>query len=135
MEKPLTAKQEAFAQAVADGMTLTDAFKRSYDTTKYTPKSVNEKASQLMANVKIKSRIEELKAKLEAKALWSREDSVNVLKQVAKLGLDPESHAKAADAVNAVATLNKMHGYDAPQQIELQGTGEIRLNIVRGGSV
>jgi len=121
VEKPLTAKQEAFAQAVADGMTQSDAYRKAYDTKTKSDKSVNEVSSQLMANLKVASRVAELRAKLEAKALWSREDSVNVLKQVAKLGLDSESHAKVADAVNAVQALNKMHGYDAPTKVEHSG--------------
>ena len=120
-EKPLTPKQEAFAQAVADGMTQSDAFRRAYDTSNYTDKSVNEKASQLMADVKIKSRVEGLKAKLEAKALWSREDSVNTLKRIVELALDVDGHAKAGDGVNAVQALNKMHGYDAPTKVEHSG--------------
>jgi hypothetical protein len=121
VEKPLTAKQEAFAQAVADGMTQSDAYRQAYNAEKMSDKQVWEEASKLFSNPKVSQRVAQLRAKLEAKALWSREDSVKVLKQVAKLGLDPESHAKAGDAVNAVQALNKMHGYDAPTKVEHSG--------------
>ena len=134
MEKPLTAKQEAFAQAVADGMTQSDAYRKSYDTSKMTPKSVNEKASELMAHVKVTARVAELKAKLSDEVFWTRKEAAEVLRKAINLGLDAESHGKLSDAVKSVEVLNKMTGFEAPQVVEFKGTGEIRLNIVRGGS-
>jgi hypothetical protein len=135
VEKPLTAKQEAFAQAVADGMTQSDAYRQCYDTKTKSDKSVNEIASQLMANLKISSRVAELKAKLSDEILWTRKEAAEVLRKAINLGLDAESHGKLSDAVKSVEVLNKMTGFEAPQVVEFKGMGEIRLNIVRGGSV
>lgn len=120
-KKPLTPKQEAFAQAVADGMTQSDAYRSAYDTKTKSETLVAKEASLLMANRKISVRVKDLKAKLEAKALWTREDSVNALKRIVALALDAEAHAKVGDGVNAVQALNKMHGYDAPTKLEHSG--------------
>jgi phage terminase small subunit len=59
----LTPQLEKFAQAVASGKSLSDAYRASYKvrpTTK--PESVNEKASALAADVKVQSRVRALQA-------------------------------------------------------------------------
>jgi phage terminase small subunit len=60
----LTSKQEAFAQAVAGGMTQADAYRSSYDVKTATAKSIQELASTLMKNVKVASRVTSLKREL-----------------------------------------------------------------------
>lgn len=58
----LTPKQEAFAQAVASGMSQSDAYRAAYTVREGTkPESINQKASQIMAEVKVRSRVEELR--------------------------------------------------------------------------
>jgi len=58
----LTPKQEAFAQAVASGMSQSDAYRAAYKIRQDTkPDSVNQAASRVMANVKVASRVEELR--------------------------------------------------------------------------
>jgi hypothetical protein len=134
-EKPLTAKQEAFAQAVADGMTQSDAYRKAYDTKTQSDNLISKEASKLMASRIISVRVEELRAKLSDEIMWTRKEAAEVLRKAIGLGLDVEGHGKVADAVKSVEVLNKMTGFEAPQQVEFKGMGEIRLNIVRGGSV
>ena len=122
LDKPLTPKQEAFAQAVAGGMSQSDAYRKAYNAGNMGDQSVWVNASKLMSDAKVSLRVADLKAKLEAMALWSREDSVNTLKRIVELALDADGHAKAGDGVNAVQVLNKMHGYDAPTKLEISGT-------------
>jgi hypothetical protein len=58
----LTPKQEAFAQAVASGMSQSDAYRAAYkvrDNTK--PETVNQQASRIMADRKVAARVEELR--------------------------------------------------------------------------
>ena len=112
----LTAKQEQFAQAIASGMNQSDAYRSAYDAGKMTAKSVNEKASALASDVKVSSRLAELKAALAAKAMWTREDSVYALREIAT-----DSEAKAAEKVSAIKELNLMHGFNAPLDINLGG--------------
>ena len=89
--KPLTDKQEKFVMAVVQGMTQADAFRHAYDTSKYTEKSIHEKASQLMTNVKIKSRYEELRGKvvehMEKKAIVTVEGLLNDLQMIKETSL------------------------------------------------
>ena len=112
----LTAKQEAFAQAVSGGMNQSDAYRAAYDAGNMKPDVVNVKASQLAANGNVSVRIAELKAALASKALWSREDSVYALREIAT-----DSEAKAAEKVSAIKELNLMHGFNAPTKLELGG--------------
>lgn len=113
----LTPKQEKFAQCVADGMTQADAYRSAFDvrpTTK--PESVIRSASELMSDPNISSRVAELRQQLSEKALWTRQNSVQALISVLS---NPESQK---DVIAAVKELNAMHGYNAPQKMELGGT-------------
>lgn len=112
----LTAKQEAFAQAVSGGMNQSDAYRSVYDAGNMKPDVVNVKASQVMADGKVTVRVAELKAALAAKALWTREDSVYALRNIAT-----DSEARAAEKVSAIKELNLMHGFNAPTKLELGG--------------
>ena len=75
----MTHKQEAFAQAIASGKTQADAYRLAYNADNMKDASVWSKASVLMSDVKVTSRVEELRGKLEKKELWTREMSVKVL--------------------------------------------------------
>ena len=88
--KPLTHKQEKFVLAVVEGMTQADAYRHAYNTDKMTPKSIHEKASVLMADVKVKSRYDELMDKVrksaEDKAIITVEEVLKEIKDL--LGTD-----------------------------------------------
>jgi hypothetical protein len=113
----LTPKQEAFAQAIADGMTQADAYRTAFNvkpTTK--PQSIWDSASKVIANPEVAQRVAELKDKLEKKALWSREMSVKALVksyQLAEKGQNPQA------MTGAIKEINAMHGFNAPQKIDI----------------
>lgn len=113
----LTPKQEKFAQCVADGMTQADAYRTAFDvgaTTK--PETVQANASRLMADSTVSARVAELRQQLSQNALWTRQNSVQALISVLS---NPESQK---DVIAAVKELNAMHGFNAPQKMELAGT-------------
>ena len=118
--KSLTPKQEAFAKAVAGGMSQSDAYRSAYSAGNMSDKTINEKASVELAKDKVRARVNELQSKLaavtEKKDLWNKEMSIKVLGQVAQRGV------KDGDRVRAIAELNKMHGWHAPTQHEVTGT-------------
>ena len=121
----LTSKQEAFAQAVADGMSQADAYRAAYNTEKFKPEALWVNASKLMADARVSLRVAELRAALAEKALWKREDSVKILAEIAGAG------EKDADRVRAVAELNKMHGFEAPQKVDhLNSDGSLRPTTI-----
>lgn len=112
----LTAKQEKFAQCIADGMNQADAYRAAYDAANSKPETVQKRASELMQNGEVAGRVRELQERMASLALWSREDSVRELAKIAK-GEDAE--AKPSDKVNAIKALNTMHGYDAPTELHV----------------
>lgn len=126
----LTAKQEAFAQSIADGLSQSDAYRASYATGKMADKTVWVKASELMADGKVAGRVAELREALSSKQLWTREQSVAVLRD--KVINDGES-PKAA-LVAAVKELNSMYGFNEPAKVDLthKGIGRIVLEAADG---
>jgi hypothetical protein len=75
----LTSKQEAFAQAVAKGLTLADAYRQSYCADKMKDGSIWSEASALMSNPKVTSRVGDLQQAKEDKTLH---DSVRLRRLV-----------------------------------------------------
>lgn len=115
----LTAKQEEFCQAIADGMTQADAYRTAYNSEAMKSASIHKRASELMANGEIAGRVEELRAMLTAQALWTREDSVRELSGIAT---DRTGETKPSERVSAIKELNAMHGYNAPSKVDLSSS-------------
>ena len=116
----LTAKQEAFAQAIADGMTQADAYRTAYDAEGMTDNTIYVKASELIRNDKVAERVKELKSMLVEKVLWTRDMSVKALVQTFK-------ESSGSVKVAAVKELNAMHGYNEPSKLHVEGN----IGIVR----
>lgn len=57
----LTAKQEAFAQAVVTGKTQADAYRHAFNATKMKAETIQSKACLLMADGKVRARVAELR--------------------------------------------------------------------------
>ena len=114
-EVKLTAKQEAFAQGIADGLGQADAYRMAYDAEGMKENSVYVNASKLMKNAKVAQRISELRSEVQEKQLWSREMSVKALVQAYREG-------SGAVKVSAVKELNAMHGYNEPAKLNISGS-------------
>ena len=65
----LTPKQEKFVQALVSGKSQYEAYKEAYNATNMKDKTIDERASVLFKNDKIKTRYNEFKNKLEEKML------------------------------------------------------------------
>lgn len=117
----LTAKQEAFCQAIADGMTQADAYRTAYNAVNMKPESVQVKACELTKDGKISVRVAELKSALSEKQLWTREKSVKALINAYKVA---EDGGQSTAMTAAVKELNVMHGYNAPIALDLTTLGE-----------
>lgn len=116
----LTFKQEAFAQAIADGMTQADAYRAAYDAEGMSDGAIYVEASKLIDRPNVAQRVKELKEALSEKVLWTREMSVRALK---------ETYETSAGSVRvaAVKELNAMHGYNEPSKLHVEGN----IGIVR----
>jgi len=122
----MTPQQERFAQEVASGKSQSEAHRIAYPkSAKWKPSALWSSASALLAKREVSARVDAIRAELAERAIWSREQSVKVLSEVAASG------EKDADRVRAVAELNKMHGFEAPQRIEHSGGMSVSL-VVRG---
>ncbi|MGL4639753.1 MAG: terminase small subunit [Shewanella sp.] len=112
----LTAKQEAFAQGIADGLGQADAYRMAYDADGMKDESIYPQASKLMKNPKVATRIGELKAQVADKQLWTREMSVKGLMSAYRIALEAKS---STGMTGAVKELNIMHGYNEPTKLSV----------------
>lgn len=80
----LTPKQEAFAAGVAQGLSQAEAYRRAFpNSTKWKDESVWVRASRLMGDANVQSRIEELMAKAAAANEVTQERIVKELARIA----------------------------------------------------
>ena len=75
----LTGKQEKFVQALVAGKSQREAYKEAYNAAKMKDKTIDERASVLFKNDKVKTRYNELLEEHKNKALYTREEMVNDL--------------------------------------------------------
>jgi phage terminase small subunit len=126
----LTAKQEAFIQAVVSGMNNSEAYRSVYYAEGMKPETINRNAHSLANDSKIATRIAEIregvKEELVEKLLWTREDSVKALCSVI------EKPDKKSDIVAAVKELNSMHGFNEPIKIHQTGDNGPRVIEILG---
>lgn len=104
----LTAKQEAFCQGVGTrGETLTQAYRSAYDCQNMAPSTVNEHACRLMANDKIKARVNAL---AQAKMAKSSHDAAFIKARVIeRLQIEANDTKNPASVrVRALELLGKM---------------------------
>jgi hypothetical protein len=120
----ITAKQEAFSQAVAGGMTQADAYRASYDANEMLDKTIIEEASRVAADRNVSARVTSLKEAIAIAAIWTRLDSVQTLAEIAK-----DTEARANEKVSAIKELNSMHGFNAPTKHEIAGTFNINVGF------
>jgi phage terminase small subunit len=123
----LTPKQEAFCQAICNGMNQSDAYRLAYNAANMKQETVNKRASELVNNGEVKGRVQELRDNLEAKQLWTREQSINKAVEAIEMAC---KNGKPLEILKGVEVLNKMHGYDAPIKHDVKSTGGFNINIV-----
>lgn len=123
MAMALTAKQEAFCQGIADGLTQAEAYRRAYNAKNMKDSTIHVKASELMADGKIAGRVQQMRDALAQAMIWRREDSVVVLAEIARA----KEEAPQSARVSAVKELNAMHGFNEPTKVDV-GLQVLRLN-------
>jgi hypothetical protein len=122
----LTPKQEAFAIAVASGMTQADAYRSAYNVKPETKPEVTQvKASQLMADGKIRVRVEELKKPIIEAAGITLESHLARLEHLGKKAEDAESYTAAISAEVARGKVAQLY----TERIEHTGNFSIGVRI------
>lgn len=103
----LTPKREAFAQAVASGMTQADAYRSSFKAEKMKPETIQSAASRLMADSKVSARVEEIRAPIVQKAQITLESHLERLKQLSEKA---EQEGQLSAAITAEVSRGKASG-------------------------
>ena len=122
----LTPKQEAFAIAVASGMTQADAYRSAYNVNPTTKPEVTQvKASQLMADGKIRVRVEELKKPIIEAAGITLESHLARLEHLGKKAEDAENYTAAISAEVARGKVAQLY----TDNINVTGNFNVGINI------
>lgn len=120
----LTPKQDRFAQAIAlEGMNKSDAYRTAYDTSRMTDKTVNEKASILASNDKVRARIKELGEQAVSPKIISAQKRKEWLTEVIN---NPEVDINAR--LRASDQLNRMEG-EYVQKVETELKNAVSIHI------
>lgn len=119
----LTAKQEKFVQNIIDGMSQADAYRSAYNTKRMTDKTVWEKASKLMADGKVRARLQELRDLMMSPSIMSAQERLEYLtrvingeemEEVPQIVNDQVKVVKVPTTLktklNAIDIMNKMQG-------------------------
>lgn len=94
----LTPKQEAFCLAYLETGNASEAYRRAYDCTNSKPESVNRLAKAQLDNVKIASRIEELRAPVRERAQLTLESHLARLDELSRKAEDEGQYSAAITA-------------------------------------
>ena len=96
----LTPKQETFVKAIVlDGMNYSDAYRAAYNTKGMSDKTINEKASRMKDEDKIRARIKELSAEIDSPRIMTVTKRAEKLSELADSD-DPNVVMKAIDLLN-----------------------------------
>ena len=113
-------KQEAFCQAYASGLSITQAYVKAG----YSEKGAGQSGEKLLKNAEITHRVNELRAKVEAKMSYKRETYIETLRE-RFMEMPPES----ATCAKYGEMLAKAMGWNEPEKIDVNGTMDINLRI------
>jgi hypothetical protein len=125
----LTAKQTKFINEVSEGSSQSSAYRKAYDTSRMTPKTVWEESSRLRKHPKVSARIVELEAEKEARQrvqALSREDRIlNELEDIAF------GSTNAMARLRALELLGKTVGLFKPKEVleQTRTAEEIKSSI------
>lgn len=126
MSRRLTAKQEAFAHAIADGKTQVDAYLASYDW-KGKKAGSEKKACELAALPAVAARIAALRERATTKRTLGRIEKRELLAATVLGHTKPLSDVQ----MKAIEIDNKMAGHNEPEKLKVEGMGSLLQKIRR----
>ncbi|MGX5708254.1 terminase small subunit [Brucella lupini] len=102
----LTPKQEAFARAYVETGNASEAYRRAYNVGEKTkPESVWQKASAILAEVKVQSRVQELQGKAAQKVSVTVESLATELEEARQIAIEEKQSSAAVSATMGKAKL------------------------------
>lgn len=102
----LTPKQEKFCQGVVKGLSQADAYRSAYNAKNMKPEVVQVKASELMANGKVKVRVAELRKPVVEKVQYGLEQAMREAEDALQVAKAKENGGAMVAAVQLRAKLN-----------------------------
>lgn len=114
----LTAKQEKYVMGVVSGLSQREAYRQAYPSSlKWKEASIDQKASTLLRNVKVKARYLELMNEHKKESLWSRDRAVNELlflvdhakSEINDVGLNAANKGAFVDALKELNKLEQVY--------------------------
>jgi len=87
MCKKLTIKQEKFVLKYFECGNATEAYKYAYSTSRMKDKSVTERASRLLKEIKISTRLAELRVKAEEDSQWTVKELIKAHTRIFEIGI------------------------------------------------
>jgi phage terminase small subunit len=94
----LTPKQEAFCIAYLETGNASEAYRRAYDAKNMNANSINRKAKDLVDNVKITARLQELRAPVVERAQITLQDHLDELQRLRDAAKGAEKYGPAVTA-------------------------------------
>lgn len=122
-ENMLTAKQEKFVQGIIEGKSQADAYRSAYSTKNMTDKSIWELSSRLMNDVKVKSRVNELRGQVMKSTIMSAQERMEWLTDLIK-----NTKEGTTDRLRAIDIINKMTG-EYVTKIDADVKNDITINV------
>jgi phage terminase small subunit len=128
----LTPKQEAFAQAVVVGMSISDAYRAAYKAGKMSSAAVNVEASRLMANPTVALRVQELRKPVVEAAQYGLAEAMAEAAEAMELSRETRQSGAFVAAVSLRAKLSGlMIDKKEIRTGELDGLGHDELKQLR----
>jgi len=111
----LTVKQEKFCLEYLKDGNASRAYREAYNVTTKNENTIKKEANKLLNNPNIAPTIKLRREQLVNKALWTKEDSINKLKEALEMSEKPN------EIVMVIKELNAMHGFNAPTESKIIG--------------
>ena len=128
MANRLTIKQENFCLAYVETGNASEAYRRAYDVGEMLPASINRLAFELLENIKITSRISELRSTVMQRHKITVDDLLAELDEARAIGKET---GKAAPMVAATMGKAKLLGLDKQvEEADTRPVGKIEIEIV-----
>lgn len=113
----LTNLQRGTVLGVVAGKSQRQAYRDAGGRAK-TDDTADASASEILSHPEVRAFYDSLMTQVAEKAIWTREDSLRTLAEIA---MGDDEHGKTSDRVAAVKELNAMGGWNSPQKHEHTG--------------
>lgn len=128
MAQKLTIKQENFCLAYVETGNASEAYRRSYDVGEMLPASINRLAFELLENIKITSRISELRSTVMQRHKITVDDLLAELEEARMMAIKTEKAGPMAQATMGKA---KLLGLDKQvEEADTRPVGKIEIEII-----